>query len=390
MSDHAGWAFATRAIHAGQAPEPSTGAVVVPIHQTTTFAQEDVGVHKGYEYSRSGNPTRQALEECLASLEAGTWAASFASGLAATSVVALTVLKAGDHVVAMDDQYGGTYRLFTRVFERFGITFEFVDATQLDLVRRALDRPTRLVWLESPTNPLLRVVDLAALAELAHAAGALVAVDNTFLSPYFQRPLELGADLVVHSATKYLGGHSDAVHGAVIGRDAELGGQIAYHQNAVGAVPGPFDCWLILRGLKTLAVRMRQHEANARTIAEFLSRHPAVERVHYPGLPDHPQHAIAAKQMDGFGGMLSFTVKGGLPAARTVARETELFTLAESLGGVESLIELPAAMTHASIPPEVRRAIGIDDGLIRASVGIEDVDDLQADLERAIALSQDV
>jgi cystathionine gamma-lyase len=300
----------------------------------------------------------------------------------------LSVLQAGDHVVAMDDQYGGTYRLFTQVFERFGITFEFVDATSLDLVRRALERPARLIWLESPTNPLLRVVDLAALSEIAQAAGALVAVDNTFMSPYFQRPLELGADLVVHSATKYLGGHSDAVHGAVIGRDPGLGQQIAYHQNAIGAVPGPFDCWLILRGLKTLAVRMRQHETNARRIAEFLSSNPAVEKVNYPGLPDHPQHAIATQQMDGFGGMLSFTVRGGLPAARAVARATELFTLAESLGGVESLIELPAAMTHASIPPDIRQAIGIDDGLIRVSVGIEDPDDLLADLGRAIALSQ--
>lgn len=389
MSDRGPWGFATRAIHAGQEPDPATGAVVVPIHQTTTFAQEDVGVHKGYEYSRSGNPTRQALEECLASLEGGAWGASFGSGLAATSVVALTVLKAGDHVVAMDDQYGGTYRLFTRVFERFGITFEFVDATNLDLVRRALQRPTRLIWLESPTNPLLRVVDLAALSDIAHAAGTLVAVDNTFMSPFFQRPLELGADLVVHSATKYLGGHSDAVHGAVVGRDPELGQQITFHQNAVGAVPGPFDCWLILRGLKTLAVRMRQHEANARRIAEFLSGHPPVEKVNYPGRPDHPQHAIAARQMDGFGGMLSFTVRGGLPAARAVARSTELFTLAESLGGVESLIELPAAMTHASIPAEVRQAIGIDDGLIRLSVGIEDAEDLVVDLERAIARGQD-
>lgn len=385
----ADWGFATRAIHAGQPPDPSTGAVVPPIHQTTTFAQEEVGVHKGYEYSRSGNPTRHALEECLASLEKGAWAASFASGLAATSVVALTVLRAGDRVVAMDDQYGGTYRLFTQVFERFGVTFEFVDATKLDLVRRALERPTRLVWLESPTNPLLRVVDLAALAEIAHSASALVAVDNTFMSPYFQRPLELGADLVVHSATKYLGGHSDAVQGAVIGRDPELGRRIAYHQNAVGAVPGPFDCWLVLRGLKTLAVRMRQHETNARTLAEFLAAHPIVERVHYPGLPTHPQHALAVRQMDGFGGMLSFTVRGGLPAAKTIARTTELFTLAESLGGVESLIELPAAMTHASIPAEIRRAIGIDDGLIRVSVGIEDVSDLQQDLARALAISQD-
>jgi cystathionine gamma-lyase len=375
--------FATRAIHAGQEPDPATGAVVVPIYQTSTFAQEAVGVHKGYEYSRSGNPTRAALESCLASLEGGRHGLAFASGLAATDC-AMHWLNAGDHVVVMEDAYGGTYRLFRRVYERVGLRFSFVDATNLANVEAAFEPRTRLVWLESPTNPLLKLVDIAGLAALAHDREARVAVDNTFMSPYFQRPLELGADLVVHSATKYLGGHSDVIGGAMVVNDDALYGELKFLQNAVGGVPGPFDAWLVLRGLKTLALRMREHERNALAIAQYLESHPRVQQVHYPGLESHPQHALARRQMRGFGGMLSFEV-GSEELARLVVQRTRLFTLAESLGGVESLIELPGPMTHASVPPDVRAALGISDGLIRLSVGIEDSADLLADLEQALA-----
>lgn len=375
--------FATRAIHAGQAPDPATGAVVVPIYQTSTFAQEAIGVHKGYEYSRSGNPTRAALESCLASLEGGRYGLAFASGLAATDCV-MHWLNAGDHVVVMEDAYGGTYRLFRRVYERVGLRFSFVDATRLENVEAAFEPSTRLVWLESPTNPLLKMVDIAGLAALAHDRQVRVAVDNTFMSPYFQRPLELGADIVVHSATKYLGGHSDVIGGAVVVADEALYSELKFLQNAVGGVPGPFDAWLVLRGLKTLALRMREHERNALAIAQYLERHPRVRRVNYPGLESHPQHALARRQMQGFGGMLSFEVGSG-EHARQVVQRTRLFTLAESLGGVESLIELPAPMTHASLPPEVRAELGITDGLIRLSVGIEDPADLLADLEQALA-----
>jgi cystathionine gamma-lyase len=375
--------FTTRAIHAGQDPDPSTGAVVVPIYQTSTFAQEAVGVHKGYEYSRSGNPTRAALETCLASLEGGRHGLAFASGLAATDCV-MHWLSAGDHVVVMEDAYGGTYRLFRRVYERVGLRFSFVDATELANVEAAFEPSTRLVWLESPTNPLLKLVDIAAVAALAHDRNARVAVDNTFMSPYFQQPLELGADVVVHSATKYLGGHSDVIGGAIVVDDDALYGELKFLQNAVGGVPGPFDAWLVLRGLKTLALRMREHERNALAIAKYLAEHPRVRQVHYPGLESHPQHALARRQMRGFGGMLSFEVGDGELAHRVVQR-TRLFTLAESLGGVESLIELPGPMTHASLPPEVRAALGITDGLIRLSVGIEDSADLLADLEQALA-----
>jgi cystathionine gamma-lyase len=376
--------FATRAIHVGQAPDPTTGAVIVPIYQTSTYAQTEVGVHKGFDYSRTANPTRAALEACLASLDGGRHGLAFASGMAAEDTV-LHLLESGDHVVACDDVYGGTFRLFHRVLERAGLSFTFVDATRVQNVEAAIGERTRLIWLESPTNPLLKLIDINAVARLAHERGIIVAVDNTFASPYCQRPLELGADVVHYSTTKYLGGHSDVVGGALITSDESLYERLHFLQNAVGGVPGAFDSWLVLRGLKTLAVRMRQHSANAQQIGCFLEQHARVKRVYYPGLDSHPQHALARRQMvGGFGGMLSFEVQGGVDAAREVARCTRLFTLAESLGGVESLIELPALMTHASLPAERRADIGIDDGLIRLSVGIEEAEDLIADLDQAL------
>src|SRR5579871_4497486 len=366
--------FATRAIHVGQDPDPATGAVIVPIYQTSTYAQSEVGVHKGYDYSRTANPTRAALESCLASLDAGRFGLAFASGMAAEDTV-LHLLETGDHVIASDDVYGGTFRLFHRVLERAGLRFTFVDARQTQAVVDAIEERTRLIWLESPTNPLMKLIDIAAVSAAAHQRGVLVCVDNTFASPYCQRPLELGADLVHYSTTKYLGGHSDVVGGALVTSNEELYQQLKFLQNAVGGVPGPFDSWLVLRGLKTLALRMRQHSANALQVACFLEQHPSVKGVYYPGLASHLQHELARRQMiGGFGGMLSFEVRGGVDAAREVARRTRLFTLAESLGGVESLIELPALMTHASLPPERRAEIGIDDGLIRLSVGIEEGD----------------
>jgi cystathionine beta-lyase/cystathionine gamma-synthase len=367
----------------GQEPEPATGAVTVPIYQTATFAQESVGRHKGYEYARTGNPTRTALEQCVASLESGHHGLAFSSGMAAEAAVTY-LLHGGDHIVAHDDLYGGTSRLFDRLLAGFGVQIDYVDATDPANVARALRPTTRLVWLETPTNPLLRIIDIAAVVHAAHAAGALVVVDNTFASPYFQRPLELGADVVVHSATKYLGGHSDVVLGVLVTREEGLADRLRFIQNAAGAVPGPLDCWLVLRGLKTLALRMRQHEANAQAVARFLQQHPRVTRVLYPGLESHPGHAVAARQMSGFGGMVSAEVEGGQPAAYRVLSRIRLFTLAESLGGVESLIEHPGGMTHASVPPERRAAIGIGDGLIRLSVGIEDEADLLADLEQAL------
>ena len=382
--ESAAWGFATRAIHVGQEPDPTSGAVTVPIYQTSTFAQEAVGQHKGYEYARTGNPTRTALEQCLASLESGAYGLAFSSGMGAESAIAY-LLKSGDHVVAHDDLYGGTSRLFNRLLANFGVEVDYVDATDPANVARALRPTTRLVWLETPTNPLLRIVDIAAVSAQAHRAGALVVVDNTFASPFLQRPLELGADLVLHSATKYLGGHSDVVLGAVVLRDAALYERLRFIQNAAGAVPGPFDCWLVLRGVKTLAVRMRQHEANAAAVVRFLQEHPRITHVYYPGLESHAGHALAARQMSGFGAMLSAEVEGGQEAAFRVLSRTRLFTLAESLGGVESLIEHPASMTHASIPAERRAAIGIGDGLIRLSVGIEDADDLLADLTQALS-----
>ena len=384
MSNDDSFGFATRAIHVGQDADPATGAVIVPIYQTSTYAQSEVGVHKGYDYSRTANPTRAALETCLASLDGGRFGLAFASGMAAEDTV-LHLFETGDHVVASDDVYGGTFRLFHRVLERAGLRFTFVDGTRTENIASALEGRTRLIWLESPTNPLLKLIDVAAVAQVAHQRNILVAVDNTFASLYCQRPLELGADLVHYSTTKYLGGHSDVVGGALVTSDADLHERLKFLQNAVGGVPGPFDAWLVLRGLKTLALRMRQHSSNAQQIAGFLEQHALVKRVYYPGLPSHPQHALAQRQMvGGFGGMLSFEVKGGVEVAREVARRTRLFTLAESLGGVESLIELPALMTHASLPEEHRAEIGIDPGLIRLSVGIEEAEDLIADLDQAL------
>ncbi len=381
MSDpHAPYGFATRAIHAGQDPDPATGAVIVPIYQTSTFAQEAVGVHKGYEYARSGNPTRTALETALAALDGGTHALAFASGLAAETTTML-LLSAGDHVICGDDVYGGTFRLFDKVFARLGLQFDYVDTSDVTQVESAIRPETKLIWLESPTNPLLKLADIAAIARNARPRGILTLVDNTFASPYFQRPLELGADIALYSTTKYMGGHSDVVGGALALRDDALYERLRFLQNAAGGVPGPFDSWLVLRGLKTLAVRMRAHEANALAVARFLEGHPAVERVIYPGLPSHPQHELARRQMCGFGGMISAVLKGGEAAAHALVTRTKLFTLAESLGGVESLIELPAAMTHASVAGS---ALEVPAGLVRLSVGIEERDDLLADLDEAL------
>jgi cystathionine beta-lyase/cystathionine gamma-synthase len=381
MSDpHAPYGFATRAIHAGQDPDSATGAVIVPIYQTSTFAQEAVGVHKGYEYARSGNPTRTAMETALAALDGGTHALAFASGLAAETTTML-LLSAGDHVICGDDVYGGTFRLFDKVFARFGLQFDYVDTSDVTQVESAIRPETKLIWLESPTNPLLKLADIAAIARIARPRSILTLVDNTFASPYFQRPLELGADIALYSTTKYMGGHSDVVGGALALRDDALYERLRFLQNAAGGVPGPFDSWLVLRGLKTLAVRMRAHEANALAVARFLEGHPAVERVIYPGLPSHPQHELAQRQMCGFGGMISAVLKGGEAAAHALVTRTKLFTLAESLGGVESLIELPAAMTHASVAGS---ALEVPAGLVRLSVGIEEWDDLLADLDEAL------
>ena len=374
--------FATLAIHAGQDADPATGATVVPIYATSTYTQEAPGRHKGYEYSRSGNPTRAALETCLAALEGGERGLAFASGLAATTAV-LSVLKPGQEVAAAADLYGGTYRLLERVFKPWGLVARYTEDPTPAGFAKILTPATRLVWIETPTNPLLQILDIAALADLAHRAGALLAVDNTFASPYLQQPLRLGADLVVHSTTKYLGGHSDVVGGAVIGRQ-ELLQPIAFYQNAAGGVPGPFDAWLVLRGIKTLAVRMERHCANARQLASWLAEQPRVQRVLYPGLPNHPGHEVARRQMRDFGGMISASIRGGKESALRFLTRTKLFSLAESLGGVESLIGHPATMTHASIPAELRQARGIDDGLVRLSVGIEDVGDLQEDLRQAL------
>ncbi len=375
--------FATLAIHAGQDADPATGATVVPIYATSTYTQEAPGRHKGYEYSRSGNPTRTALETCLAALEGGERGLAFASGLAATTAV-LSILKPGDEVAAAADLYGGTYRLLERVFKPWGLVARYTEDANPAGFAKIITAATRLVWIETPTNPLLQILDIAAIADLAHGAGAVLAVDNTFASPYLQQPLRLGADFVVHSTTKYLGGHSDVVGGAVIGR-RELLQPIAFYQNAAGGVPGPFDAWLTLRGIKTLAVRMEQHSANARHLAAWLAEHPRLERVYYPGLPNHPGHEVARRQMRDFGGMISVRVRGGKEAALRLLTRTKLFSLAESLGGVESLIGHPATMTHASIPAELRQARGIDDGLVRLSVGIEEVSDLQEDLRQALA-----
>jgi cystathionine gamma-lyase len=376
--------FATRAIHVGQEPDPATGATIVPIYQTSTYTQEAPGQHKGYEYSRTANPTRTALEECVASLEGADHGLAFASGLAAT-IATMSLLSPGDHVVAGDDLYGGSYRLFDKVLPRAGgLEFTYADTTDPGAVEEALRPETKLLWIETPTNPMLTLSDIRELSEMAHERGAVVAVDNTFASPYFQNPLALGADVVVHSTTKYMGGHSDVVGGAVATSNRDFYEGIKFYQNAAGAVPGPFDSWIVLRGLKTLAVRMRQHEENALAVAEFLQDHPEVEAVHYPGLPNHPQHELAKRQMSGFSGMVSFTLKGGAAAAHAAVQKTKIFSFAESLGGVESLITHPATMTHAAIPREKREARGVTDGLMRLSVGIEDKEDLIADLDGAI------
>jgi cystathionine beta-lyase/cystathionine gamma-synthase len=375
--------FATRAIHDGQQPEPATGAITVPIFQTSTYAQSAPGVHKGYDYSRTDNPTRTALQNALASLEGAKYGLAFSSGMGAATTTML-LFKRGDHVISSRDVYGGTYRLFKQVLEDFGLAFSFVETSNLKTVERAVTKRTRLLWIESPTNPLLRIADIRAAAKIAHQHGALCLVDNTFASPYFQRPLQLGADMVLHSTTKYLGGHADVVGGAICLNDRGLHQRLKYLQNAAGATPSPFDCFLTLRGIKTLALRMREHEKNATRTARFLKNHPRVRRVYYPGLSDHPGHDIAAAQMDGFSGMVSFEVRGGLAAARRVLSRLRIFKIAESLGGVESLVELPAIMTHASIPKEERRKAGLDDGLIRLSVGIEDVEDLIGDLQQAL------
>ena len=376
--------FATRSIHVGQEPEPATGAITVPIYQTSTFAQAAPGVHKGYDYSRTDNPTRTALQTALASLESARYGLAFSSGMGAATT-AMLLLKQGDHVVSTRDVYGGTYRLFMRVLKDFGLTFSFVETSDLRKVERAITRRTRLVWIESPTNPLLRITDIKGVATLAHRHGALCLVDNTFASPFFQRPLGLGADLVLHSTTKYIAGHADVVGGAICLNEGALYERLKFLQNAVGATPSPFDCFLTLRGMKTLSLRMREHEKNATHIAQFLKDHRRVRRVYYPGLPEHPGHKVAAAQMDGFSGMVSFEVKGGLAGAKRVLSRLRLFQIAESLGGVESLAELPAVMTHASIPREERRKAGLEDGLIRLSVGIEDVEDLLEDLSQALS-----
>ncbi|MDT7538099.1 MAG: cystathionine gamma-synthase [Actinomycetota bacterium] len=377
-----GYGFETLAIHAGQDPDPTTGAVVVPIYQTSTYVQSEVGEHKGYEYSRSGNPTRTALETCLAALEAGRVGLAFASGLAAEDCILRTLTKPGAHVVVPDDAYGGTYRLFAAVLSKWGVENTPVALNDLDAVRAAIRPETALVWCETPTNPLLNVADIEAVAGVAHEAGARLVVDNTFASPYLQQPLALGADVVVHSTTKYLGGHSDVVGGALVTSDEALGAELAYHQNAMGGVPGAFDSWLVMRGAKTLGVRMDRHCANAQRVVELLQSSDKVAEVLYPGLPTHPGHAVAAKQMRDFGGMVSFRLAGGEQAALEVCRRTKVFTLGESLGGVESLIEHPGRMTHASVAGS---QLEVPADLVRLSVGIETVEDLLEDLSRALA-----
>lgn len=378
-------AFATRTIHAGQQPDPQTGAIMQPIYATSTYVQTSPGVHQGYEYSRTQNPTRMALERCVADLESGTHGFAFSSGMAATGTI-LELIDSGSHVIAMDDIYGGTTRLFERVRKRSaGLDFSFVNLSDVGAVKDAIRDNTRLIWIETPSNPLLRIVDLAAVAELAHRHDMLVVTDNTFATPYLQRPLEFGCDIVMHSVTKFLNGHSDMVGGIAATRDDELAGQLAFLQNSVGSVLGPFDSFLALRGLKTLDVRMQRHCSSAMTVAQWLERDPRVASVVYPGLLSHPQHALAASQMDQFGGIVTFFIEGGLDEARSFLERCELFALAESLGGVESLVDHPAIMTHASVPAEKRAALGISDQLIRLSVGIEDVDDLIADLDRALS-----
>ena len=375
--------FATRAIHAGQEPDPATGAVSVPIYATSTYVQEEIGKHKGYEYARVSNPTRDRLETNLAALEGGTASRVFASGMAAINAI-VTMLKSGDHVVAGHNLYGGTPRLFDQVLVNFGLTFTYVDTSDFNNVERAFQKNTRLIFLESPTNPLMQLCDLRAICELSHRHGVEVVVDNTFMSPYFQRPIELGADMVVHSTTKFLNGHSDGLGGVVVCTKPEQAERLAFLQKAAGAILSPFECWLVLRGVKTLAVRMLQHDCNGRRVADYLSKHKKVQKVFYPGLPDHPQHELAKRQMSGFGALIAFET-GSLANANKMLRKVRVCSLAESLGGVETLISHPATMTHAAVGEEGRRKIGITDGMVRISVGIEDVDDIVGDLEQALA-----
>jgi cystathionine gamma-lyase len=376
--------FATKAIHAGQEPDPSTGAIIAPIFQTSTYVQAGLGEHKGFEYSRTQNPTRSALEECMAAIEDGRYGLAFASGMAAESAI-LSLLSAGEHMVSCDDLYGGSYRIFERVMRRYNVETTYVAAGNIAGYERAIRPNTKMIWLETPTNPLLRLIDIQAVAEIAHRHNLLLVVDNTFASPYFQQPLKLGADIVVHSTTKYLNGHSDIIGGALVLNNEEVYQAIKFYQNAAGGVPSPFDSWLTLRGIKTLAVRMRQHEENAIAVAKFLAEHPRVEKVYYPGLPAHPDYALAKRQMSGFGGMVSFQFKGVYADVDKVVRRFKIFALAESLGGVDSLVCHPASMTHGSIPKDIRESRGLTDTLLRLSVGIEDVDDLLADLEQALA-----
>src|SRR5215471_15048555 len=374
--------FSTVCLHAGQDPDPSTGAIITPIYQTSTYVQDELGKHKGYEYARTQNPTREALERNIANIESGTAGFAFASGMAAIGAIA-TLLKAGDHVVVSDNTYGGTFRLFDKVLKKFQLSFSYVDTADLQATERALTPATRMLFVETPTNPIMRITDLAAAAALAKSRGARLVVDNTFASPSIQRPIEFGADIVVHSTTKYLNGHSDSVGGIVVAVNDDDIEWLRFVQNAEGAILGPFDAWLVLRGTKTLALRMAQHNANGLALAQFLEAHPKVRRVYYPGLPSHPQHALATQQMRGFGGMLAFEL-GSLDAARRLLNGVRLHALAESLGGVESLISHPATMTHASIPSERRAALGITDGLVRISAGIEDIEDLEDDLAQAL------
>ena len=375
--------FATKAIHAGQEPDASTGAVMTPIFQTSTYVQAGLGENKGFEYSRTGNPTRTALEACMAAIEDGKYGLAFASGMAAESAI-LSLLSASDHVVSCDDLYGGTYRIFERVMRRYTVEASYVPAGNLVAYEQAIRPNTKMIWLETPTNPLLGLVDIRAIAEIAHRRNLLVVVDNTFASPYFQQPLKLGADIVVHSTTKYINGHSDVIGGALVLNNEEVYQAIKFYQNAAGGVPSPFDSWLTLRGIKTLAVRMRQHEENARTVARFLAEHPRVEKVYYPGLPSHPDHELAKRQMSGFGGMVSFQFKGTYADVAQLVRRFNVFALAESLGGVESLVCHPASMTHGSIPKEIRESRGLTDTLLRLSVGIEDIEDIIGDLEQVL------
>lgn len=375
--------FATKAIHSGQDADPSTGAIITPIFQTSTYVQTGLGEHKGFEYSRTQNPTRNALEECMAAIEDGRYGLAFASGMAAESAI-LSLLSTGEHIVSCDDLYGGSYRIFERILRRYNVETSYVAPGNLAGYEQAIRPNTRLIWLETPTNPLLRLVDIQAVAEIAHQHKLLVVVDNTFASPYFQQPLKLGADIVVHSTTKYLNGHSDVIGGALVLNNEDAYEAIKFYQNAAGGVPSPFDSWLTLRGIKTLAVRMRQHEENAIAVAKFLDEHPRVEKVYYPGLPAHPDHALAKRQMSGFGGMVSFQFKGGYADVDKVVRRFKIFALAESLGGVDSLVCHPASMTHGSIPKDIRESRGLTDTLLRLSVGIEDADDLLADLEQAL------